>query len=175
MHFKTRDMVLIALFTALICIGTFIKIPIPPVPITLQTLFAVLAGLILGKRGAIAAGLYVVLGFIGVPVFTAGGGPAYVFQPTFGYIIGLVLGAFVCGVIPKKSFISYMLASLAGMLAIYVVGVPYLYFMMNAYGGTETTFLAVLGFGFLQTIPKDIVVGIIAAAIAYKVNRTYRP
>ena len=89
-------MALTALFAALISVGGRITIPIPYVPITLQTLFTVLAGLLLGsKLGAVSSALYVLMGLLGLPVFSAGAGPAYVFHPTFGYMIGFIVGAWL--------------------------------------------------------------------------------
>ena len=55
-----------------------------------------LAGLLLGSRlGALSVSLYTVLGLAGVPVFTGGGGLWYIFQPTFGYILGFIIGGIV--------------------------------------------------------------------------------
>ena len=85
----TKDMIMCALFTALIAVGAFIKVPVPVVPFTLQFLFTMLAGLIMGGRlGAISVGLYAVLGLVGLPIFAEGGGIWYVLKPSFGYIIG---------------------------------------------------------------------------------------
>ena len=73
--FTTRDLILCALFTALSAIGAFIRIPVPLVPFTLQITFTTLAGLLLGsKKGAISVAVYVLMGLIGIPVFTQGGG-----------------------------------------------------------------------------------------------------
>ena len=70
-RWDTRDLVLFALFTALIAIGAFIRIPVPFCPFTLQLLFTTLAGLLLGsRRGAASVAVYVFLGLIGLPVFT---------------------------------------------------------------------------------------------------------
>ena len=74
-----REIVLCGLFIALITTGTFIRIPVGTDVYTLQFMFTLLAGLVLGARlGAIAVGSYVLLGLVGVPVFASGGGPAYV-------------------------------------------------------------------------------------------------
>ena len=68
---KTVRLVLCALFAALIAVGAFIKIPIPYIPLTLQTLFTMLAGLMLGGRlGAISVCVYVAIGLAGLPVFS---------------------------------------------------------------------------------------------------------
>ena len=91
--FQIRDMTLIAMFTALSAVGAFIKIPTPIVPFTLQIVFTCLAGLILGKnKGGLSVALYVLLGLFGLPIFTKGGGFNYVFETTFGYLIGFAIG-----------------------------------------------------------------------------------
>ena len=96
-------MTLCSLFTALIIVGAFIRIQFPVVPITLQTLFVVLAALLLGpKYSAVSVGLYLFLGLAGLPVFTKGGGPGYVFQPTFGYLLGFLAAAWVMGTLAEK-------------------------------------------------------------------------
>lgn len=100
---KIKDLTRVALFTALIAAGAFLRIPIPYVPFTLQFLFTTLAGVLLGgKLGAVSVACYVVLGLLGVPIFAEGGGLSYVFQPTFGYLIGFCAGAFCLCVIKKQ-------------------------------------------------------------------------
>src|SRR5208337_2009632 len=95
---KAADAILISLFTALTAVGAFIRIPIPYVPLTLQTLMVMFAGLILGsRRGALSQLLYLILGLLGLPIFAQGGGPAYVLQPSFGFLLGFVAGAYVIG------------------------------------------------------------------------------
>ena len=82
---STKNLILIGLFAALIVAGAFIKIPIPYVPFTLQFLFILFAGMLLGKRlGLLSQVVYLLIGLTGAPVFTNGGGPGYVLQPTFG-------------------------------------------------------------------------------------------
>ena len=102
-HMKTKDLVLCAMFVALIAVGAFIKVPVPVVPFTLQFLFTMLAGLLLGPvNGALAVVVYIVLGLVGLPIFTQGGGPGYIFQPSFGYIIGFAVAAYVTGQIANE-------------------------------------------------------------------------
>ena len=138
---RTKEIVLFGLFTALTAIGAFIRIPVPVCPFTLQLLFTTLAGLILGsRRGALSVGLYVLLGLSGVPVFTEGGGLSYIFQPTFGYLIGFIAGAWVTGRIREitggKSFGQILLANLSGLLVVYLFGMVYVYIINNFYLGT---------------------------------------
>ena len=100
---KTSDLVYCSIFTVLIAVGAFIKIPIPVVPFTLQVLFTTMSGLLLGaKLGAVSVGMYIFSGLIGLPVFTEGGGIWYLFKPSFGYIIGFLIGSYVTGKIAEK-------------------------------------------------------------------------
>ena len=82
---KTRSMVQCALFAALVAIGAFIQIPVPYMDyFTLQFLFVLLAGMLLGSaRGALSVSVYVLVGLVGFPVFAAGGGIQYIFRPSF--------------------------------------------------------------------------------------------
>ena len=98
-----RNMVYCAIFTVLITVGAYIRIPIPGVPFTLQFLFVMLAGLMLEATFAfLSVMLYIFIGLLGLPVFTQGGGFAYVLQPTFGYLLGFAVAALVVGLIRKR-------------------------------------------------------------------------
>ena len=101
---KLRWMVLASLMAALAAVGAYIHIPIGPVPIVLTTLFALLAGLLLGSRWGLASmGLYVLVGAMGMPVFAGGqGGLAHLFGPRGGYLFGFVLAAWVTGFISES-------------------------------------------------------------------------
>lgn len=124
---KTKQLVFCSLFTALIAVGAFIKIPVPVVPFTLQYLFTMLAGLILGPRlGTISVAAYMLLGLAGLPIFTEGGGLWYVLKPSFGYIIGFCIGTYVTGTLAaklkKRTFARYLAANLAGLAVVYAAG-----------------------------------------------------
>ena len=85
--------------------GAFIKIPFLIVPFTLQTFFVLLSGNLLGARyGALSQALYIMIGLIGLPIFALGGGPGYIVQPTFGYLIAYPLGAFISGILIQLIF-----------------------------------------------------------------------
>ncbi len=160
--FSVRDMVMCALFTALLAAGAFIKIPMPLVPMTLQAQFALLAGVLLGARGgAISVALYLLLGLCGLPVFTGGGGIGYVLRPTFGYIIGFLIGAVVAGLIarrcPAPSFWRILAAQLAGLGILYFIGVVYFYVICNYAIAQPVSVGTVLVSGFLLTLPNDLV------------------
>lgn len=133
---KTKQLVFCSLFTALIAVGAFIKIPVPVVPFTLQYLFTMLAGLILGPRlGTISVTAYMLLGLAGLPIFTEGGGLWYVLKPSFGYIIGFCIGTYVTGTLAaklkKRTFARYLAANLAGLAVVYAAGMIYYYVICN--------------------------------------------
>ena len=168
---ETKDYILCALFTALICVGAFIRVPIPIVPFTLQLLFTMLAGLLLGgKLGAVAVGVYIALGLAGVPVFTEGGGIGYIFKPTFGYIVGFAVAAYVTGVIANKvgnpDYRRLLLANFTGLIIVYAMGMVHLYFISNLYLGTPLGLWPLFLYGFLLAVPGDVVLCILAAIIA---------
>ena len=168
---QIRKITLVSLFTALIAIGAFIRIPIPVVPFTLQFLFTTLAGLLLGaKLGAISVGVYLFLGLIGLPVFTQGGGIGYIFTPTFGYIIGFCVGAYITGRIAcTKSYPSYkrlLLANFIGLAVVYAFGMVYYYIICNFYLSTPIGIWSLVLYCFILTAPGDIVLCYLAAGIA---------
>jgi biotin transport system substrate-specific component len=173
---KATDTVLIALFTSLTAVGAFIKIPIPHVPLTLQTLMVMLAGLMLGsRRGAMSQMLYLFLGLLGLPIFAQGGGPAYILQPSFGFLLGFVAGSYVIGKIVEGEGtlgLSRTLIALAcGQAAIYVLGISYLYLNLNFILRRPTSFWSVVEIGFLIFIPGDILKTAIAATLVAPIRQ----
>ncbi len=104
-HIKIRDMVFIAVFTAIIAALSQVSIPMPNmVPITLQTFAVSLAGYFLGaKKGVASVGVYVMLGAVGAPVFASfKGGFAVLIGYTGGFIWGFILLALLCGILADK-------------------------------------------------------------------------
>lgn len=169
----TKELVLFGLFTALIAIGAFIRVPVPVCPFTLQLLFTTLAGLLLGSRnGAFSVALYVLLGLAGVPVFTEGGGPAYIFQPTFGYLIGFVAGAWLTGKLSESplTFAKALRASLAGLLVVYLFGMAYVYIINRFYLETPIGIWPLVLYCFLLAVPGDLCLCILAASMAKRLR-----
>ena len=173
---KSTKLAVSALFIVLIIVGAFIKIPIPGVPFTLQILFTTMAGLMLGGLwGGSSVMIYILMGLIGLPVFTQGGGISYVLQPTFGYIIGFAIGALVCGLMvsksKKKSLWIYIVASLVNMVIVYVIGVPYFYIIMTFYvgEGVSVNELVIMFFS-INTIP-DIFKCLLASFLSWKLSK----
>lgn len=168
---KTYDLIMCALFTALVAVGAFIKIPVPAIPVTLQLFFTTVAGLLLGgKLGALSVLLYVALGLLGIPVFASGGGLGYVFVPTFGYLIGFIFGAFVTGTIANKtcapSFLRLLAANFSGLIVVYLVGLVYYYIICNFVINTPIGLWPLFLYGFAMVVPGDAVLSVLAAVVA---------
>lgn len=113
-------------FAILTAIGAQVEIPVQPVPYTLQTLFVLLAGALLGPRhGFLSMALYLALGLAGFPVFSSGGfGLAKLLGPTGGYLLSFPVAAFVVGaILQNKSHIIWSVAAMvSGLLVVFTCG-----------------------------------------------------
>ncbi|MGN0641734.1 MAG: biotin transporter BioY [Huintestinicola sp.] len=167
---KAKDIVYTALFTALIAAGAFIKIPVPVCPFTMQLFFTTLAGMFLGsKKGALSVLCYVLLGLAGVPIFASGGGLGYIFQPTFGYLLGFIAGTYVTGHIAGKtdspSVKRLLAANLLGLVIVYAMGMVYYWLIMTFYVGTGIGLWTLFLYCFLLVVPGDLVLCVLAAVM----------
>jgi biotin transport system substrate-specific component len=132
----------VALFAMLTAVGAYVRIPLPftPVPITMQVMFVLLCGAALGPvYGTMAQALYVFIGILGLPAFSAlGGGFSYFLGPTGGYIFGFVVAQVVVGSIISKrgsenaSFLRVCLAMAAGLAVIHLFGALHLKTFLSA-------------------------------------------
>jgi len=119
-------------FAALIAAGARLAVPLPPspVPLTLQVPFVLLAGAVLGpRRAAWSLAMYLGAGLAGLPVFAAGGGPAYLAGPTGGYLAGFLPAAMLAGWLARRaggSFWRLALALTPGLVVIHVLGAAHL-------------------------------------------------
>lgn len=168
-----RTITICSLFAALTAVGAFIRIPLPIIPLTLQFFFMALAGILLGaKTGALSQLIYVLVGLAGIPVFTKGGGLQYILEPTFGYLIGFIVGAYVIGKCVEQfktiNFKHLLSASLIGLLVVYVFGVTYMYFIYNFYLGAELGIWAAIVSGAIACAPGDIVSCVITAVVGMR-------
>lgn len=157
---SARKLVYTALFAVLTAVGAFLRIPLGVSSITLQFLFTAMAGVLLGAGGgALSQAVYVVLGLVGLPIFTAGGGFGYVLQPTFGFLLGLIPSAAVIGALTRRSTspLRIALACVAGLAVLYAVGVPYMALILNGYMGKGMSVSALLWAGMLPFLPGDAI------------------
>lgn len=176
---SVREMAYCGLFTALIATGAFIKISIPvqpfPMHFTLQFFFVLLAGFLMGPRlGALSVCIYLAVGLMGAPVFAAGGGPAYLVRPTFGFLLGFVFAAFVAGYLAglreRISLGWCLFSAFWGMIAMYLSGMGYFYFISNFVIHMPVTWKLVFINCFLLTVGGDFVLCIMAAALARRLK-----
>ncbi len=171
---KTHQLILMAFFTALIAIGAFIRIPVPVVPFTLQFLFTTMAGMLLGnKLGGASVLVYIALGLLGLPIFASGGGPGYIFNPSFGYLIGFWLGAKLTGAIAysgdgQPGFKRLLAASFSGLAAVYGCGMLYYYIIGNYIINQPIALWPLFLYCFLLAVPGDIVLCIAASFLGQK-------
>ena len=165
-----RQMTLISLFSALTAVGAFIYIPLYPVPLTLQTLFTLLAGMTLGSvMGASSQIIYVLLGVVGLPVFAGfKAGIGILFGPTGGFLLGFIISAYVIGriieTIKEKNIFYYLLAGLIGTIIIYIIGLTQLSLI------TGIGIKKAIAVGMLPFLPGDILKIIAASFIATKLK-----
>ena len=163
----------------LIIVGAFIKIDIPlplyTMHFTLQWFFVIMAGLLLGEKlGALSVTVYIVLGLVGIPIFAAGGGPAYVLRPGFGFLLGFILAAYMIGYILRKTQKQgtgmMITAATVGMLAYYTVGAVYFYLIKNLYAGESVSFGVIVVTYCLITVVPDFILCILASMVCSKIK-----
>lgn len=173
---NTRKLVYTALLAALTAAGAFMRIPMGYSSVTLQYLFTAMAGLLLGRKwGALSQLIYVCLGLVGLPIFTMGGGFGYVFQPTFGFLLGLIPAAWVAGMIARRgaaSFWRLLLACLAGTAAVYVIGLPYMHCILRFYLNKTWSIQQTVMGGMVIFLPWDVLKTIVASLLAKKLLPT---
>lgn len=171
--YSLREMIYAALFGSLTAIGAFMVIPFQPVPFTLQSLFASLAGILLGSSiGVMSQIVYILLGIVGLPVFAGGkAGIGVLFGPTGGYLIGFVAAAFIIGKIVKLKNdpgLSWMILALtAGNLVIYFFGTVQLAFI------ADLSIQKALLIGVLPFLPGDLIKLAAAVWLAFKLYEDF--
>lgn len=165
-----------ALFTALIAVGAFIKVPMSLLPFTMQTFFTMLACFLLPKNySSLSAGLYLILGLIGLPIFTSGGGLGYVLTPGFGYLIGFIVANYFSGLLLEKceslKSTDYFVAGITNIALVYLCGLLYWYMLADVFTANKIGVWPLLMNGFLLTLPGDLVKLAVAVPVASRVKR----
>ncbi|MCL2601526.1 MAG: biotin transporter BioY [Treponema sp.] len=165
----------VALFAALVAAGSFISVPIGPVPIILNNLFTMLAGLVLGPvLGGAAVGLYLLGGLVGLPIFAGGSsGIARFAGPTGGYLIGFLLSAIAVGLIARRPvageklpFPRIVAAIVVGIVIVYIPGVFWLKSKL------DLTWARALMVGAVPFLVGDALKGVAVALISRRLRRT---
>ncbi|HXK51607.1 MAG TPA: biotin transporter BioY [Caldisericia bacterium] len=175
---SVRQIATTALFIALLSIGSMIYLPIGPIPYTLQTFFVFLAGILLGKKwGTIAIAVWILLGLIGIPVFSQGrAGVMILLSPTSGFLIGFLAASFTMGwyLEKKKNVFSNALVSIfIGLFWIYLFGgvgfyLHSIWVIHNPYSWQEIFQYAIAPF-----ILVDLAKGVLAALVGVKMRSIF--
>lgn len=165
----TQQMALVAIMTALTCILAPFSLPIGPVPISLTNLVIYFSLYLLGwKLGTLSYVIYLLIGLVGVPVFSGfTAGPAKLFGPTGGYLIGFIPMAIIAGIIIDKyteKWLLCLLAMIVGTIVCYALGTTWL-----AYEA-KMDMMAALWAGVIPFIPGDLVKMALAILIAPKIR-----
>jgi biotin transport system substrate-specific component len=167
---KTFNLVLVGVLAAVLAVIGPFAIPIGPVPITLATFGIILSGYVLGhKFGTLAVGIYILLGAVGLPIFSgATGGIGKILGPTGGYIIAWLFLAFATGFAVKKfpgKIYLHVAGALIGELVLYLIGTAWFIFV------TKYTLDRALAVCVIPFIPGDsikLALAVIVGAILRK-------
>jgi biotin transport system substrate-specific component len=148
---RSRLIAYTAVFIGLIAAGSWMSFQIFLVPITLQTLFVLLAGIVMQRYAVIPVSLYVLLGALGLPLFHSGAsGAGVLLGPTGGYLIGFIAAAGLVGLAYEhKNVLVHTGGIAAATVVIYICGVAWLIF------STSKGFIPALTVGMLPFIPGD--------------------
>ena len=166
---KTKDLSLCAIIAAFLCIVAPLSVPIGPIPITLALFFVYLAGALLGwKRGLIAVAVYVLLGAVGLPVFSGyQGGIQKLLGVTGGYIVGYLPCVAIVGLAADKCAEkkwALPVAMVVGTIVLYFIGT--VWFMIT----TKNTLAASLGMCVIPFLPGDAVKIVVATILAMMIR-----
>ncbi|WP_025782848.1 biotin transporter BioY [Sporosarcina sp. D27] len=180
----TLGLVYSAMFAALMMIGANITYFLPAlsvsgVPITLQTFFAVLAGLLLGSRyGAVSMTVYMAIGLAGAPVFAKfSGGVSAIVSPTFGFILSFIVVAYAVGKIVEKnsSVTGYVVAALVGCVVNYLIGTNWMFVAYKLWAAAPDAFTYKMAWiWMLPPLPKDIILSVLAGLFGHRMARILR-
>lgn len=183
-NMKVVDLVYCGLFATLMMIGANITafapfLMIGGVPITFQSFFAILAGLLLGaKRGALACTVYMLVGLAGAPVFSKfSGGFSYILIPTFGFVVSFIVAAYVAGLIAEKwkMKVAYVVAAVVALLINYVIGTNWMYIAYLFWFGAPEGFTYSLAWLWMVApFIKDIVLLVFGGVFAYRLHKTLK-
>jgi len=180
-RWNTVDLVYCGVFATLMMIGANITsfapfLTVGGVPITFQTFFAVLAGLVLGKkRGAVACAVYMLIGLAGAPVFSKfTGGLSSVLSPTFGFIVSFILCAYVAGWIVEKyqTKTSYLVGAIVATALNYLLGTNWLYAAYKVWASAPSGFTYEMAWlWMIPPMPKDAVLAVFGGVFAYRIQK----
>lgn len=150
---RSRIIAYSAAFIGLIALGSWVSLPIGNIPFTLQTLFVLLAGIVMHRYGAIPVFLYSILGVLGLPLFHNGmAGIGVLLGPSGGFVIGFIFAALITGLAYEHTSRSIRIGGIIiATIVIYIFGVAWLMYSLHL------GFLAAVITGVLPFIPGDAI------------------
>ena len=177
-HFTTKELVLTALFAAIISICSWIAIPLPAVAMTMQT-FGIFCALELlgGRNGLFSVLVWILLGAVGLPVFTGfKGGAGVLVGPTGGYILGFVLMAAIYWLgtgIAGKKIPTRAASMLTGLAICYLFGTLWFVYGYSK-NGNEMTFIKAMKLCVTPFVPFDLIKLVLAIVIAERIKKSIK-
>ncbi|GAB7016077.1 biotin transporter BioY [Methanogenium cariaci] len=162
---RSYQVSLTAAFVALIAVGGWVSLPIPPIPVTLQTFFVLLAAVVMGRYALLPVGVYLLLGILNMPVFHNGlAGIGVLMGPTGGYLIGFIPAVLVAGLAyEQENRIIRAGGIAAATLIIYLFGITWM-----SYSTGMALAQAVL-LGVVPFVAGDVLKGIAAFIIGERI------
>ena len=160
--FTSKNLAYSGVFLALLCITGVFSIQFTTINLSLQiAVIFILSCLMERKIAALTVAAYLILGLAGLPVFSKGGGFAYIFQPSFGFLLGFVIGAYVLSKIYSSSAIkskltAYIIGIISSLLIVYILGSVYMYLLLNLYMDIDYSVAKTLSAAVIPFIPFDI-------------------
>lgn len=163
---------MIGIMTAITCILGPLSIPIGPVPISFTNLAICLSIVILGKKALVSCFVYLLVGLAGIPVFSQfSSGPAKLFGPTGGYLIGFLFLAAIGGYVVDRyenKIAFYVISMIVGHLMVYALGTAWLAYQLNL------SFIAALSAGVFPFLIGDAIKIVIAILLGCPVKKALK-
>lgn len=178
MTISTQELVRAAMFAALMCVLTIlVRIfqPLVVLPFSLQPLVMLLAACLLSPRAAFLSMLaYMGLGLIGIPVFALPpyGGPAYVLMPSFGFVLAFPVAAWLQSRLIKRiNWLNFLTSGLAGVIVMWLIGLTYMYLIMNLYLGHTIDVFRIIELYCLPFLGFDLMKIVLASWLGLEISR----
>ena len=165
-----RRVVIVAVAAALTALSARIAVPVPGIPFTLQPVAVLLSGVLLGARGGLSSQIvYLAAGLAGLPVFAAGGGPAYLLGPTGGYLLAFPVAAWLAGMFADRSrgAAGVAIGAIISLAVMHLGGLSWL----AAISGREAAVAVGLAPFFVGDLLKVALVTVIGAGLGDRVRR----
>ena len=169
---KVKDISYMVVALSILIICSKISIEIGIIALTLQT-FAVslISYLLKWKKASIVFLAYILMGLIGIPVFSSGGGLIYLLKPSFGFILGFLLQSFITGLNLFKNKIMLFTKGILGLLVIYITGLIYMYIILRFHMYFKNVNISyLLKIGVLPFLLKDLFSVVLAGIIAIRLS-----